>query len=123
MSGVAESRTARGRRGEEVAAEYLHSLGWRILARNWRDRRGELDIVAVDGECLVVVEVRSRASARFGTAAESVDARKRVRLVAIGGRYVHRVGWPGPWRIDVIALDADAVGADTLHHFRNAVSG
>jgi putative endonuclease len=118
-----DSRAERGRRAEDAAADYLTQLGWRIVARNWRERRGELDIVARDGESMVIVEVRSRSSKRYGTAAESVDARKQARLAALGTSYVHRTGWPGPWRIDVIAYDADAAGTFQLEHYRNAVTG
>ncbi len=123
MSAIGDNRAARGRRAEDAAAEYLQTIGWRVLARNWRDRRGELDIVAVDGDSLVIVEVRSRSSARFGTAAESVDARKRARLVATGGRCVHQLEWKGPWRIDVVTFDPAAAGSTQLQHVRNAVSG
>jgi putative endonuclease len=76
-----------GKLGEEEAERRLRRSGCEILARNWRCRSGEIDIVAKSGDCIVFVEVRSRSKAsgsRFGTAAESVDYRKqaKVRLVA-----------------------------------------
>ena len=53
-----------GRRGEDEAAAYLTALGWRILDRNWRCASGEVDIVALDGRELVIVEVKTRSSVR-----------------------------------------------------------
>ncbi|MFC4775411.1 YraN family protein [Paenibacillus sp. GCM10023252] len=70
-----------GRVGEEAAAAYLLESGHRIVERNWRCRTGELDIIAEYGEILIIVEVRARrAGGRFGTAAESVDARKQLQV-------------------------------------------
>jgi putative endonuclease len=70
-----------GQRAEDIACDFLRAQGLEILERNFRRRLGELDIVARDGDVLVIVEVRSRASARFGGAAASVDGRKQQRLV------------------------------------------
>ncbi|WP_238357789.1 YraN family protein [Cohnella zeiphila] len=80
-----DRRRATGRAAEEAAARYLGENGFRILERNWRCRTGELDLIALDGETLVFVEVRSRrGSARFGTAIEAITPRKcaQVRSVA-----------------------------------------
>jgi putative endonuclease len=70
-----------GRRAEDVAASYLRSQGLQILLRNFRRRAGELDIIARHGEVLVIIEVRTRAHARFGGAAASVGRSKQRRLV------------------------------------------
>jgi putative endonuclease len=71
----------RGAEAEDQAAALLQAAGLKLLARNARSRGGELDLVALDGEVLVVVEVRARAPNRFAGAAESVDARKQARIV------------------------------------------
>jgi putative endonuclease len=73
-------RQLAGRRAEDLAAEYLRARGCEILVRNYRRRLGELDLVARDGGVLVIGEVRTRAEGRFGSAAESVDWRKRRRI-------------------------------------------
>lgn len=73
-------RQASGRRAEELAAQFLGEQGLQVLERNYRRRLGELDIVARGAGVLVVAEVRSRSSARFGGAAASVDWRKRQRI-------------------------------------------
>ncbi|MEO8082569.1 MAG: YraN family protein [Ardenticatenales bacterium] len=117
-----DDRRPLGARAEQDAADRLTASGWTILERNWRHRRGELDIVARDGDTLVFVEVRSRRGARFGSPEESVDARKQARLVALAQGYVAGAGWSGPWRIDVVAVNVDAEGAPLRWaHYRNAV--
>ncbi|WP_375478389.1 YraN family protein [uncultured Jatrophihabitans sp.] len=73
-------KDAVGRFGEQVAAERLAAGGVTILARNWRCRDGELDIVGQDGDCLVFVEVKTRSSMSHGAPAEAVSARKATRI-------------------------------------------
>ena len=102
----------RGRRGEEIAAAYLAGLGWTILNRNVVFRGGELDLVALSGGELVVVEVRTRSEGWMQRGEESVGPRKLGRLVRAGRRYVETRGWTGPWRIDILAV--------TLHPGRDA---
>jgi putative endonuclease len=70
-----------GRAAEDIAAHFLRAKGLEILERNYLRRLGELDIVARDQDVLVIAEVRSRASDRYGGAAASVDARKQQRLI------------------------------------------
>lgn len=70
-----------GRAAEQAAAQMLERAGYRILATNFRARGGELDLVAMDGAALAIVEVRYRASNRFGGAAASITSVKRDRIV------------------------------------------
>ena len=84
MSGGA----ARGRAGEEAAARYLESIGFRILRRNARGPGGEIDIMARDGPVLVFVEVKARGGRTFGSALGAVDARKRARIRTLAGDLV-----------------------------------
>jgi len=70
-----------GQWAEDIAADFLRAQGLEILERNYRRRLGELDIIARDGDVLIIAEVRTRASNRFGGAAASVDGRKQQRLV------------------------------------------
>jgi putative endonuclease len=69
-----------GQAAENAAVEFLRARGLGILLRNFRLRLGELDVVARDGDTLVIVEVRSRSSNKFGGAAASVDFRKQAKL-------------------------------------------
>ena len=117
-------RQALGRRGEDLAATHLAAKGYEILARNWRCESGELDLVARDRNCLVMVEVRTRRGQKLGTPEESVTTAKQARLVALGQAYVQETGWLGDWRIDVIAIEMDRRGRLLrLEHYENAVTG
>jgi len=79
--GVASVRQQLGNQAEERAAQHLQQAGYEILARNFRCRMGELDIVARRGRLLVVAEVRMRSSQQFGGAAASVTYPKRIRIL------------------------------------------
>lgn len=79
MSGGAGARTL-GQWGEEQAAQWLRQRGWRILAKNFRCRMGEIDLVAENGTYLAFVEVKLRKDDRFGSACEAVTPAKQRRL-------------------------------------------
>ncbi len=130
MIGAPDGRQNLGRRGEEIAAAYLARLGYVIVTRNWRTRTGELDIVARDGEWLVIVEVRARRGAGSSTAPilgrpeDSVTPRKQAQLVALAEAYLFEHPWDGPWRVDVIALELRGDGSVArLNHLKDAVGG
>jgi putative endonuclease len=109
VSTLARARAAReaGARAEEEAARFLERQGLQVVARNYRTRLGEIDLVARDGEMLVFVEVRLRADARYGGAAASVDARKRARIEAAARRFLAGLKREPPCRFDVVTLDGD----------------
>ena len=112
-------RSQLGARGEEVAAAHLAKAGLRVVARNFRTRRGEVDIVAEDGETLVLVEVRTRRTTSFGLPEESVTARKRQRIVLAAQQYIQEQGLESrPWRVDVVAVPTQR-GAPEVRHYRN----
>ena len=73
-------KDALGREGEDRAARYFEDNGYAVLARNWRCRVGEIDLVVASGEQVVVVEVKTRRGEGFGHPFEAIDARKRARL-------------------------------------------
>ncbi|MBV8084791.1 MAG: YraN family protein [Chloroflexi bacterium] len=106
-----------GQKGEDRAARYLESIGYRIVGRNWRHALGELDIVAMDKQELVFVEVRTIESPHFGVPEESVGRFKQRQLAKLATAYVQGVKHAGDWRIDVVAIDGDG-----LRHIPNAVS-
>ncbi len=70
-----------GRAAEHIAARFLTAQGLELVLRNFRRRLGEIDLVALDTGAIVIVEVRTRSSERYGGAAASVDARKRARII------------------------------------------
>ena len=109
-----------GALGEDVAAAALRKGGYRIVARNHRCRRGEVDLIAEKGELLVFVEVRTRATAAFGGPEETVDARKQRRVIAAARDFLaQRRGPAKAARFDVIAV-VDGPTGPTLTHFENA---
>ena len=111
--------TMLGRRGEDVAAQYVIRLGWKILDRNWRCPGGELDLVARDGEQLVICEVKTRSTLRFGTPVEAVTEAKAARLRRLALRWAALHDCAGaPIRIDVIGLLASASHRYTIDHLR-----
>ena len=101
----AEARVRSGVSAEALAGRYLESQGLTIVARNFRVRRGEIDLIARDGATLVFVEVRLRRSERFGGAVESITAAKRARLVAAAQVYLLGQRTQPPCRFDAILLD------------------
>jgi putative endonuclease len=113
----AAERAQRGARAEELCAELLRKAGLRVLARNWRCRHGEIDLVAEDGGTLVYAEVRYRSDERFGGAAESVTAAKQARLIAAARLYLMRRP-DADCRFDVLLLDS--LEAGRIRWIRNA---
>jgi len=103
---MADGRRATGQRGEQAACDLLVSQGYEMLARNWRCRSGEIDLVMTCGDTIVFVEVRTRREGgRFGTAAESVDARKQMKLRTLAGICLKQLRLGGsPVRFDVVAV-------------------
>lgn len=104
------SRQRLGQLGERLAEQALTAQSYTILERNWRCPAGEIDIVARDGEDLVVVEVRTRRGTLYGTPEDSLTATKQIKLVELGQTYVQEAEWDGPWRIDVVAIQMDRRG-------------
>jgi putative endonuclease len=110
-----------GRRGEEAAARWLEGRGMRILARCFRVRGGEIDLVARDGSTLVFIEVKSRSGLSFGRPSEAVDRRKRARLVRAATLYLlAHGGEERPCRFDVVEVLADPSGRLSVRHLRDA---
>lgn len=98
-----------GRAAERRAADWLSARGWRILARNFRTRRGEIDIVAQDGDAVVFVEVRSRSRRDYGGPAETVGWLKQRRLRAAAAVYASRLDPTVPLRFDVISVEPEGI--------------
>ncbi len=120
---MAGHRIRLGKWGEGVAGRFLQEKGYRLLDTNYRCRWGEVDIVALEGDELVFVEVRTRRGTQYGTPQESVTAAKAQRLVATAQDYLQQRGQEGAeWRIDLIAisLDRDRRVQD-IDHLRHAV--
>lgn len=110
---------ALGRRGEDLAAAHLSNLGLVILERNFRSRAGEIDIIARDGEALVICEVKTRSSDHFGHPLAAVDHRKLRRMRRVAMDWVKERGVrPTTVRFDVIGIIEGVGHSPTLEHLR-----
>lgn len=112
-----------GRAGEALVAEWLERKGWRMVARNVRAGHKELDIVAMDGDELVIVEVRSRTVGIMQPPELSVGPRKIKRLISASKQYVGATGFRGNWRIDVAAVTIDRGGDAEIELFSDITFG
>lgn len=111
-----------GRRGEATAAQYLERAGLRIVDRNWRCPAGEIDLVAVDGSTLVIVEVKTRSTDDFGQPLESITASKLERLYVLASLWAraHNLRFSG-LRVDAVGVLDDGTGAPRIEHVRAVI--
>jgi putative endonuclease len=94
-----------GIQGEAAAAEYLERKGYRIVERNYRAGRGEIDLIAWLGdELLVFVEVKTRAGDGFGGPEGAVNAKKQDRMARTAGIYMEQIGYEWAIRFDIVAV-------------------
>lgn len=112
------TRKERGDRSEEQARRHLEGKGLRLRGRNYRCRQGEIDLIMEEGETLVFVEVRYRANARFGSAAESVTGQKQQRVLAAVAHYLHCNPTLAnrPCRCDVVALEGETAEIEWIRN-------
>ena len=98
-------RQSLGRFGEDRAARWYIERGYRVLERNWRCAEGELDLIVTDGTNLVVCEVKTRSTDRFGTGFEAITPRKQQRVRRLAARYLRQgPGWAEPVRFDAASV-------------------
>lgn len=113
--------TERGRAAEQLAADYLTAQGYQVLDRNWRNRWCELDIVARQAAAIHFVEVKYRATTRYGAAVEYVSRDKilRLRRAALAWNQAH--GYHGAYQIDVITVEGELAAPD-IAYLPNVIS-
>lgn len=110
-----------GRRGEELAAQHLVSLGYQVVARNYRVPCGEVDIIAQDKDTLVFVEVKTRSSLGFGLPAEAVTLRKQKQIAKAALFYLGKVGGlHRPARFDVVSVVLTSQATPRIELIKNA---
>jgi putative endonuclease len=116
------SKKRTGAYGEQIAANYLRNKGYLVIATNWSCPRGELDIIAQDGDVLVFVEVKTRHTSDAADAFLNVTPRKRQRLIATAYMYIahHQPDNPA-WRIDVIGIALSQSGQPLIEHVEDAL--
>jgi len=112
-----DGHMALGKYGEDLAARYLRERGMQILERNWRCAEGEIDVVALDGDCLVVCEVKTRRGTGAGDPLEAVTWEKARRLRRLAAAYLRlRPGAVPQVRIDVIGVLAERGRRPVVRH-------
>ena len=113
-------RRERGQLGEDAAARYLESVGYRVLERNWRYRQWELDLVCQGRDGLVFVEVKTRAAGAMADPAGALNRDKQARLAKAAARYLSaQDAWDQPYRFDLVTVVDTGQGLD-VEHFENA---
>ncbi|MDR0647148.1 MAG: YraN family protein [Puniceicoccales bacterium] len=106
--------------GEDLARRYLKKKGYKILERNWRSGRCEIDIIAKDRECIVFVEVRTRQENQLCSGYDSVNRHKKQMLKRGIKLYLHKMPFVKTFRLDIVSIDW-IEGSDNykLHHYEN----
>ncbi|MGL4941888.1 MAG: YraN family protein [Thermoguttaceae bacterium] len=113
-----------GRDGERLAAEFLVRSGYRIIGRNLRLAGGEADVIALDGNEVVFVEVKTRRSDRHGSPENAIDDRKRRVLTRLAAAFVQQRRYRKlAWRIDVVAIVWTDGSPPQITHHKNAITG
>ncbi len=108
----------RGKQGEEMATRFLQEKGLTLVAKNYRHRRGEIDLVMRDRDTLVFVEVKLRRNANFGDPETFVDQSQAERIAEAADHYVHEMEWEGNIRFDIVAITLQP--QITIEHFEDA---
>lgn len=91
--------------GEDLAVAILEDSGYEIVKRNYRNRYGEVDIIAKDGDVLVFVEVKKKSGNNFGNAGDMITSRKKFKLKNMAESYVQEIEFSGEYRIDAFLID------------------
>lgn len=99
----------KGEEAERTAADHLEARGLKLVARNYRCRGGEIDLILRDGASLVFVEVRERAGAAFGGAAASITPAKQARIRLAAQHYLSRHGLDLPCRFDAVLVQGGRI--------------
>lgn len=94
----------KGKAGEDLAAQFLIEKGYQILARNYRFKRSEIDLIAQKNNCLVFVEVKLRTTDVFGYPEEFVNEKKAAKIMEGADQYIYELKWKGNIRFDIVAI-------------------
>lgn len=111
-----------GERYEQAACDYLRARGVAVLEKNFSCRQGEIDIIGRYEEYLIFAEVKYRTSGKFGTAEAAVTTGKQKKICRVADyyRFLHGIGDDNPIRYDVIAIQKQENGDDTIKWYQNA---
>ncbi len=108
-----------GKKGEKTAVNYLINKGYKILETNWHHHHKEIDIIANDGNTLVIVEVKTRKNSYFGYPEQAVNKKKQQFLIEAANAYIFKNDIKSEVRFDVIAIIYEK-GSQELLHIKDA---
>jgi putative endonuclease len=109
-----------GKKGEEIATEFLAKKGFEIKVRNWRYKNGEIDIIAIDKKELVIVEVKTRSAAIYEEPRDSISDKKIRFLVNAAEEYILETDYNGETRFDIISIKWYGEGKCEIEHIADA---
>ena len=109
-----------GRKGEEIAINFITKKGYQVLETNWRHRKAEIDIIAKLDEVLIFIEVKSRSSYVFGRPESFVDAKKQQLIADAASVYMDEVGHEWEVRFDIISVLFHNEAYQSIDHFKDA---
>ena len=113
-----------GKRGEELAAEFLQNKGYIVLEKNWRRGYLEVDLICMDKQYLVLVEVKTRADLRHGTPEEFVTRKKEKNLLEAAEKYIEIKGLENEIRFDIVSVwDMENGSEARISHIEEAFTG
>ncbi len=119
---MADDRANLGRRGEKLARRFIEKLGYRIIAQNYHCPAGELDLMALDGDEIVFVEVKTRRSEEAQDVEQAVNPTKRRQLTRVANYYLatNAAARKHPCRFDVVGIVWSDDGDPQVRHILNA---
>ncbi|MBS1558185.1 MAG: YraN family protein [Bacteroidetes bacterium] len=107
-------KITKGKEGEQLAADFLETKGFEIVARNFRHKRSEIDLIAKKNNWLIFVEVKLRSSEAYGYPEDFVDRKKAKNIIEGAEEYTYRQRWQGPVRYDIVSI-TDRPGEKKLY--------
>ena len=108
-----------GKQGEEIAKKFLINLGYTIMETNWRFNKDEIDIIAKDGDEIVIVEVKTRSTDYYGFPEDAVNSRKEGFLIRATEAYLEENDLDIDTRFDIVAIVSNKKGTQ-IHHIVDA---
>jgi putative endonuclease len=109
-----------GKRGEDIAKDYLENKGYQILKMNWRHKRAEIDLIAKHDGTLVFIEVKTRSSVDFGQPEDFVDWKKEKQLEFASLFYMEENNHEGEIRYDIVAITFESRDSYIVNHIEDA---
>jgi len=115
------SNSSIGQISEDLACKYLIQQNYKIIERNWRFKKAEIDIIAKHSNCLIFIEVKSRSYTAFGQPEEAIDAKKEAMLIDAAQRFMESINYDWEIRFDIISMIlTKSMKIKKIDHFKDA---